>query len=69
MSAFNMPIPATNEDNDTRIGLFGRQRQEVVPIAGDQYQTVFAGVIEHLHIAELEPLEPPEVRSPRSFMP
>ena len=44
MSAFNVPTPATNEDNDTRVGLFGRQRQEVVPMAGDQHQTVFAGV-------------------------
>jgi hypothetical protein len=50
MSAFNMPTPATNEDNDTRIGSFGRQRQKVVPIAGDQHQTVFAGVIEYLNI-------------------
>jgi hypothetical protein len=51
MSAFNVPTPATNKDNDTRVGLFGGQRQEVVPIADDQHQTVFAGVIEHLDIA------------------
>jgi hypothetical protein len=45
-----MPTPATNGDNDTRIGLFGCQRQEVVPIARDQHLTVFAGVLEHLNI-------------------
>jgi hypothetical protein len=51
MSTFNMPTPATNEDNDTRIGSFGRQRQEVVPMASDQDQIVFAGIIEYLDIA------------------
>jgi len=51
MSTFNMPTPAANEDNDTRIGSFGRQRQEVVPIASDQDQTVFPGIIEPLDIA------------------
>jgi hypothetical protein len=44
MSPFNVPTPATNEDNDTRVGLFGRQRQEIVSIAGNQPQNVFAGV-------------------------
>jgi hypothetical protein len=51
MSTFNMPTPATNEDNDNRMGWFGCQRQEVVPIASDHDQTVFAGIIEHLDIA------------------
>jgi hypothetical protein len=60
-----MPTPASNADNDTRSGLFGRQRQEVVPIAGDQHQTVFAGVIEPHRW--LEPLGRPEVRSPDSL--
>jgi hypothetical protein len=50
MSAFSMPTLATNEDNDPGIGLFGCQRQEVVPIAGDQDQTVFADVIEDLNV-------------------
>jgi hypothetical protein len=45
-----MPAPATNEDNYPRIGLFGCQRLEVVPIARDQHQTVFADVIEYLNI-------------------
>src|SRR5580704_18824690 len=51
MSTSNMPTPATHEDNDTRIGTFGRQRQEVVPVGSDQDQTVLAGIIEYLDIA------------------
>ena len=47
-----MPTPATNQDNYTSIGFFGRQRQVVVPITGDQDQTVFADVIEHLDIVD-----------------
>jgi len=62
-----MPTSATNEDNDTRIGLCGNQRQEVVPIAGNQHQTVFASVIEHLQHRWLEPKGPPEARSPHSL--
>ena len=66
MSAFNLPTPAANEDDETRIRLFGRQRQEVVPVAGDQHQTAFAGVVEHSD-RWLEPLGPPEVRLPPSL--
>ena len=69
MSAFNVPTPATNEDNDTGIGLFGRQRQEVVPIAGDQHQTVFAGVIEHLDIAGPNRKDLPKFGHLIAFMP
>jgi hypothetical protein len=67
MSTSNMPTPATDEGNCTRIGSFGRQRQEVVPIASDQ--TVFAGIIEHLDIAGPDREDLPKFAHLSAFMP
>jgi hypothetical protein len=69
MSTFKMSTLATNEDNDIRIGSFGRQRQEVVPIASDQDQTVFTGIIEHLDIAGPNREDLPKFGHLIAFMP
>jgi hypothetical protein len=48
MCAFGMAASATNKDDDTRIGMIGYERQEVVATAGDQKQFAVAGITEHL---------------------
>jgi hypothetical protein len=54
MRAFSMPGSTANQEDDARIRMIGRQGQEVVSIAGDQKQFVFASVTKYIDVIRLD---------------